>query len=231
MIDSISFASRNEFMIMFLILNAMCLIIISLTQLFTYAIFISLIEKWFLFIFSLFYIQNNQLLTFCLESLNKNESNSLIDLKNWSFKIKVLNWLNVTSRWCIITFFFFISFCRCIWTTFNIICVTFNLMLIAFNSMLILLMSFNIWIMSLWILISMSCCWYIYLINATRSFASWVLIQAFSLMLMLILIILWLKSNTFMFFSFIFNNAFMFSSSDAVWFCDRSDSLSTFWSS
>ena len=158
MINSISSASRNEFMIMFFILNAMCLIIVSLTQLFTYAIFISLIEKWFLFIFSLFHIWNNQLFTFCFKSLNRDESNSLIDLKNWSFKIEVLSRLNVASKWCIIIFFFFIFFCKCIQTMFNIVYVTFNLMLITFNLMLILLMSFHIWIMSLWILISMSCC-------------------------------------------------------------------------
>jgi len=148
--------------------------------------------------------------------LNRNESDSLINFENWSFEIEVLSWLNVASRWCIIMFFFFISFYKCIWTTFNVICVTFNLMLIAFNSMLILLMSFNIWIMLLWILISMSCCWHMHLINATRSSASWAIIQAFSSVLMLILIISWLKSNTFMFFSLIFNDAFMSFSSDAV---------------
>ena len=224
MINSIFSASRNEFMIIFLILSAMCLIIVSLTQLFTYAIFISLIEKWFLFIFSLFCIQDNQLFTFCLESSNKDESDSLIDFKNWSFEIEVLSWLDVASWWCIITFFFFISFCKHVWTTFNVICVTFNLMLI-------LLTSFNIWIMSLWILISMSCCWHMYLINATKSSASWVFIQAFSSVLMLILIILWSKSNTFMFFSSVFDDAFMSSSSDAVQFCDRSDFLSAFQSS
>ncbi len=215
MIDSIFSASRNEFVIMFLILSAMCLIIVSLTRLFTYAIFISSIEKWFLFIFSLFRIQNNQLFTFCLESLNRSESDSLINFKNWSFKIEVLSRLDVTSRWCIITFFFFISFYKCVWT--------------AFNSMLILLMSFNIWIMSLWILISMSCCWYMYLIKVTRLSASWVLIQAFSSVLMLILIISWSKSNTFVFSSLIFDNAFMSSSSDAVQFCDRSNFLSASW--
>ncbi len=170
MINSISSASRNEFVIMFLILSAMCLIIVSLTQLFTYAIFISSIEKWFLFIFSLFHIQNNQLFTFCLESLNRDESDSLIDFENWSFEIEVLSRLDVASKWCIIMFFFFISFCKHVQTTFNVVCVAFNLMLIAFNSMLILLMSFNIWIMSLWILISMSCCWHMYLINATSTF-------------------------------------------------------------
>ena len=105
MINSISSASRNEFVIVFLILSAMCLIIVSLTQLFTYAIFISLIEKWFLFIFSLFYIQDNQLFIFCFESSNKDESDSLIDFENWSFEIKVLNRLDVTFKWCIITFF------------------------------------------------------------------------------------------------------------------------------
>ncbi len=172
MIDSIFSASRNKFVIMFLILSAMCLIIVSLTQLFTYAIFISLIEKWFLFIFSLFHIQNNQLFTFCLESSNKNESDSLIDFKNWSFEIEVLSRLDVASRWCIIMFFFFIFFCKHVWTAFNVVCVAFNSMLIAFNSMLILLTSFNIWIMSLWVLILMSCCWYMYLINAMRSSAS-----------------------------------------------------------
>ncbi len=149
MIDSISSASRNKFVIMFLILSAMCLIVVSLTQLFTYAIFISSIEKWFLFIFSLFHIQNNQLFTFCFESSNRDESDSLINFENQSFEIKVLSWLNVASRWCIITFFFFIFFRKCIQTTFNVVYVTFNLMLIAFNSMLILLMSFNIWIMSM----------------------------------------------------------------------------------
>ncbi len=172
MIDNISSASRNEFVIMFLILSAMCLIIVSLTQLFTYAIFISLIEKWFLFIFSLFCIQNNQLFIFCLESSNKDKSNSLIDFENWSFEIKVLSWLDVAFKWCIITFFFFISFYIRIWTAFNVVCVTFNLMLITFNSMLLLLISFNIWIMLLWILISMSCCWHMYLIKITRSSAS-----------------------------------------------------------
>ncbi len=45
MIDNISSASRNEFVIAFLIRSAMCLIIVSSTQLFTYAIFNSLIEK------------------------------------------------------------------------------------------------------------------------------------------------------------------------------------------
>ncbi len=140
----------------------------------------------------------------------------------------MLNWLDVAFKWCIIMFFFFIFFCKCIQTMFNVVCVTFNSMLITFNSMLILLMSFNIWIMSLWILILMSCCWHIYLINATRSSASWMFIQAFNSVLMLILIISWSKSNMFMFFSLIFNDAFMFSSSDAVQFCDRSDSLSAF---
>ncbi len=152
MIDSISSASRNEFVIVFLILSAMCLIVVSLTWLFTYAIFISSIEKWFLFIFSLFRIRDNQLFTFCLESSNRDESDSLIDFENRSFEIKVLSQLDVASRWCIITFFFFISFCKCVRTTFNVVCVT-------FNSTLILLMSFNIWIMSLWILISMTCTW------------------------------------------------------------------------
>jgi len=183
-----------------------------------------------LFIFNLFCIQNNQLFTFCFESSNKDESDSLINLKNQSFKIKMLSRLDVASRWCIITFFFFISFCKYIQTAFNVICVAFNLMLIAFNSILILLTSFNIWIMSLWILISMSCCWHMYLIKTTRSFASWMFIQAFSSVLMLILIILWLKSNAFKFFSSVFNDTFMSSSSDAVQFCDRSDSFLAFWS-
>ncbi len=114
MIDSISSASRNEFVIMSFILSAMCLIIVSLTRLFTYAIFISSIEKWFLFIFSLFCIWNNQLFTFCLEFLNRDKSDSLIDFKNQSFKIELLSQLNVASKWCIITFFFFISFCKCV---------------------------------------------------------------------------------------------------------------------
>jgi len=210
MIDSISSASRNEFVIVFLILNAMCLIVVSSTRLFTYAIFISSIEKWFLFVFSLFRIQNNQLFTFCLESSNRDESDSLINFENRSFEIKVLSRLDVASRWCIITFFFFISFCKRVQTAFNVVCVT-------FNSTLILLTSFNIWIMSLWISISMSCCWHMYLIKTARSSASWVLIQAFSSVLMLILIISWSKSNTFVFFS-----------SDAVQFYDRSDSFSAF---
>ncbi len=231
MIDNIFSASRNEFVIMFLILSAMCLIVVSLTRLFTYAIFISSIEKWFLFIFSLFHIQNNQLFTFCLESSNKDESDSLIDLENRSFEIKVLSRLDVAFRWCIITFFFFISFCKRVQTTFNVVCITFNLMLITFNLMLILLTSFNIWIMLLWISISMSCCWHMYLIKTTRSSASWVLIQAFNSVLMLILIISWLKSNAFMFSSSVFNDAFVSFSSDTVWFCDRSDSLLAFQSS
>jgi len=184
-----------------------------------------------LFIFSLFHIQNNQLFTFCFKSLNKGESDSLINLENWSFEIEVLSWLDVASRWCIITFFFFISFYKRVQTAFNVVCVAFNLMLIAFNSMLILLTSFNIWIMSLLISISMSCCWHMYLIKTTRLSASWVLIQAFSSVLMLILIISWSKSNAFVFSSSVFNDAFMSSSSDAVRFCDRSDSLLAFWSS
>ncbi len=216
-IDSISSASRNEFVIVFLIRDAMCLIVVSLTRLFTYAIFISSIEKWFLFVFSLFRIRDNQLFTFCLESSNRDESDSLIDFENRSFEIEVLSRLDIASRWCIIMFFFFISFCRRVRTAFNVVCVAFNSMLIAFNSMLILLTSFNIWIMSLWVSISMLCCWHMYLIKATRSLVSWALIQAFSSVLMLILIISWLKSN-----------AFVFSSSDAVWFCDRSDSLLAF---
>ncbi len=198
-------------------------------RLFTYAIFISSIEKWFLFVFSLFCIRNNQLFTFCLESLNRDESDSLINFQNQSFEIEVLSRLDVASRWRIITFFFFISFCKCVWTAFNVVCVTFNLMLIAFNSTLILLTSFNIWIMSLWVSISMLCCWHMYLIKITRSSASWVLIQAFSFVLMLILIISWSKNNALMFSSSIFDDAFVSSSSDAVWFCDRSDSLSASW--
>ncbi len=59
MIDSISSASRNEFMIMFLIQIAMCLIAVLSTRHLMYAIFSSLIEKWFLFIFSLFCIQDS----------------------------------------------------------------------------------------------------------------------------------------------------------------------------
>jgi len=209
MIDSIFSASRNEFVIMFFIRSAMCLIIISLTRLFTYAIFISSIEKWFLFIFSLFCIWNNQLVIFCFESSNKDESDSLINFKNQSFEIEVLSQLDVASRWCIITFFFFISFCKHIQTAFNVVCVTFNSMLIAFNSMLILLTSFNIWIMSLWISILMSCWWVIYLIKMMRSSASSFNIQAFSFFLMLILITSRSKDHSFMFFSSTFNLAFM----------------------
>ncbi len=129
----------------------------------------------------------------------------------------MLYWLDAASKWRIITFLFLFSFCRRV-------CVIFNVMFIS-------LTSFNIWIMSLWILISMSCCWHMYLIKTIMLSASWVLIQAFSSVLMLILIISWSKSNAFMFFSFVFNDAFMFSSSDAVQFCDRSDSLLAFWSS
>ncbi len=47
-----------------------------------YAIFNSLIEKEFLFIFSLFHIQDSQLFTFCVEFLNKDESSNLIDFKD-----------------------------------------------------------------------------------------------------------------------------------------------------
>ncbi len=202
---------------MFLIWDAMCLIIVSSTWLFTYAIFNSLIEKWFLFIFSLFHIQNNQLFTFCLESLNTSESDSLIDFKNQSSEVEVLCWLDAAFRWCIITFLFLFSFCRRV-------CIIFNVMFISLTFS-------NIWIMSLWILISMSCCWHMYIIKTTILSASWVFIQAFSSVLMLILIISWSKSNAFMFFSSVFNDAFVSFSSNAVQFCDRSDSLLTFWSS
>ncbi len=143
-IDSISSASRNEFVIMSLILSAMCLIVVLLTRLFTYAIFISLIEKWFLFIFNLFCIQNNQLFTFCDEFSNKDESSNLIDFEDWFSEIKVLCWLDAASKWCIITFLFLFSFCRRV-------CVIFNVMFVSLTSS-------NIWIMSLWVLISMSCC-------------------------------------------------------------------------
>ncbi len=162
MIDSISSASRNEFVIMFLIWVAMCLIAVSLTQLSMYAIFNSLIEKWFLFIFSLFHIQNSQLFTFCVESSNRDELSNLIDFEKWFSEIKVLCWLNAVFKWCIIMFLSFISFCRHV-------CVAFNVMFIS-------LTSFNIWIMSLWVLISMSCCWHMYLIKTMMSSASWVLI-------------------------------------------------------
>jgi len=77
-------------------------------------------------------------------SLNKDESDSLIDFKNQSFKIKVLCWLDAVFKWCIITFLSFISFCRRVLIVFNVIWVVFNLMFI-------LLTSFNIWIMSLWV--------------------------------------------------------------------------------
>ncbi len=70
-----------------------------------------------------------------------------------------------------------------------------------------------------------------YLIKTTMSSASWMFIQAFNSMLMLILIILWLKNNAFVFSSSVFDDAFMSSSSDAVQFCDKSDFLLTFWSS
>ena len=157
-IDSTSLTSRNEFKKIFCMQDAICLIAASLTQLSIYAIFNSLIEKWFLFVFSLFCIQNSQLFTFYVESSNRDELNNLVNFKNWSFKIKVLSRLDAASKWRIITFFFFISFCKYVQTVFNVVCVTFNLMLITFNSTLILLTSFNIWIMSLWVLISMSCC-------------------------------------------------------------------------
>ncbi len=216
-VDSTSSTSRNEFKKIFCMQDAICLIAASLTQLLMYAIFNSLIEKWFLFVFSLFCIQDSQLSTFCDESSNSEEFDNLIDFENQSSEIKVLCRLDAAFRWCIITFLFLFFFCKRV-------CVIFNMIFI-------LLTSSNIWIMSLWILISMSCCWYMYLIKTTMSSASWVLIQAFSSVLMLILIILWSKSNVFMFFSSVFNNAFVSFSSDAVWFCDRSDSLLTFWKS
>ncbi len=125
--------------------------------------------------------------------------------------------LDAAFKWCIITFLFLFSFCKRV-------CVIFNMMFISLTSS-------NIWIMSLWILILMSCCWHMYLIKTMMLSASWVFIQAFSSVLMLILIISWLKSNAFVFSSSVFNNAFVFSSSDAVQFCDRSDFLLTFWSS
>ncbi len=215
-IDSTSSTSRNEFKKIFYMQDAICLVVASLTQLLMYAIFKSLIEKWFLFIFSLFCIQNSQLSTFCVESSNKDESSNLIDFKNQSSEIKVLCQLDAAFKWCIITFLFLFSFCRCI-------CITFNMIFISLTSS-------NIWIMSLWVLISMLCCWYMYLIKTMMSSASWALIQAFSSMLMLILIISWSKSNVFIFSSSVFNDAFVSSSSDAVQFCDRSDSLLTFWS-
>ncbi len=217
MIDSISSASRNEFVIVFLIQVAMCLIAVSSTQLSMYAIFSSLIEKWFLFVFSLFHIQDSQLFTFCVESSNRNESSNLINFKKWSSEIEVLCRLDAVSKWCIITFLSLIFFCRHV-------CVAFNMMFVSLTSS-------NIWIMSLWVLISMSCCWYMYLIKAMISSASWALIQAFSSVLMLILIISWSKSNTFVFSSSVSDDTFMSSSSDAVRFCDRSDSLLTFWKS
>jgi len=144
MINSISSASRNEFVIVFLIWVAMCLIAVSLTQLSMYAIFSSLIEKWFLFIFSLFCIQDSQLSTFCVESSNKDESSNLIDFEKRSSEIEVLCRLDAVFKWCIIMFLSLISFCKRV-------CVAFNVMFIS-------LTSFNIWIMSLWVLISMSCC-------------------------------------------------------------------------
>ena len=125
--------------------------------------------------------------------------------------------LDATFKWCIITFLSLFSFCRCV-------CVIFNVIFISLTSS-------NIWIMSLWILISMSCCWHMYLIKITMSLASWAFIQAFSSVLMLILIISWSKSNAFVFSFSVFNDAFVSSSSDAARFCDRSDSLLTFWKS
>ncbi len=215
-IDSTSSTSRNEFKKISCMQENMCLIAASLTRLLMYAIFNSLIEKWFLFVFSLFRIQDSQLFTFCVESLNKDESSNLIDFENQSSEIEVLCRLDAAFRWCIITFLFLFSFCRCV-------CVIFNVMFISLTSS-------NIWIMSLWVSISMSCCWHMYLIKTTMSSASWVLIQAFSSVLMLILIISWSKSNMFMFSSSVFNDAFVSSSSETVQFCDRSDSLLAFWS-
>jgi len=176
-----------------------------------------LIEKWFLFVFNLFHIRDSQLFTFCNKFSNSEEFNNLINFKKWFSEIEVLCWLDAVFKWCIITFLFLISFCRHVCA--------------AFNVMFILLTSSNIWIMSLWILISMLCCWHMYLIKTMMSSASWMLIQAFSSVLMLILIISWSKSNIFIFFSSVSDNAFMSSSSDAVQFCDRSDSLLTFWKS
>jgi len=170
-----------------------------------------------LFVFSLFCIHDNQLSTFCNESSNSEEFNNLIDFKKQSSEIKVLYRLNAVFKWCIITFLSLISFCKCVCT--------------AFNMMFILLTSSNIWIMSLWVLISMLCCWYMYLIKIMMLSASWTLIQAFSSMLMLILIISWSKNNMFMFFSSVFDDAFVSSSSDVVQFYDKSDSLLTFWKS
>ncbi len=216
-IDSTSSTSRNEFKKISYMQDAICLIAASLTQLSMYAIFNSSIEKWFLFAFSLFCIQDSQLFTFCNEFSNSEEFNNLIDFKNQSSEIKVLCQLDAASRWCIITFLFLFSFCRRV-------CIIFNMMFISLTSS-------NIWIMSLWVSISMSCCWHMYLIKTTRSSASWALIQAFNSVLMLILIISWSKSNAFVFFSSVFNDAFVSSSSNAVQFCDKSDSLLAFWSS
>ncbi len=216
-INSTSSTSRNEFRDVSLIRDAICLIAASLTRLSMYAIFNSSIEKWFLFVFSLFCIRNSQLFTFCVESSNRDELSNLIDFEDQSSEVEVSCRLDAASKWRIITFLFLFSFCRCV-------CVIFNVMFIS-------LTSFNIWIMLLWILISMSCCWQMYLIKTTMSFASWVLIQAFSSVLMLILIISWSKSNAFMFFSSVFNDAFVSSSSDAARFCDRSDFLLAFRSS
>ncbi len=215
-IDSTSSTSRNEFKKIFCMQEAMCLIAASLTRLSMYAIFNSSIEKWFLFVFSLFCIQDSQLFTFCVESSNRDESSNLINFENQSSEIKVLCWLDAASRWCIITFLSLFSFCRRV-------CVIFNMMFISLTSS-------NIWIMLLWISISMSCCWHMYLTKTTMSFTSWVFIQAFNSVLMLILIISWSKNNAFMFFSSVFNDTFVSSSSEAVQFCDRSDSLLAFWS-
>ncbi len=216
-IDSTSSTFRNEFKKIFHMQDAICLIAASLTWLSMYAIFNFSIEKWFLFVFSLFCIQDSQLFTFCDKSSNSEEFNNLINFENQSSEVEVLCWLDAAFKWCIITFLSLFSFCRCV-------CVAFNVMFISLTSS-------NIWIMSLWVSISMSCCWHMYLIKATMSSASWVLIQAFSSVLMLILIISWSKSNAFMFSSSVSDDAFVPSSSDAVQFCDRSDSLLTFWKS
>ncbi len=174
-INSTSSTSRNEFKKISCMQDAICLIAASLTWLSMYAIFNFSIEKWFLFVFSLFHIQDNQLFTFCVESLNWNESNNVINFKNQSSEVEVLCWLDAAFKWCIITFLFLFSFCKRV-------CVIFNVMFIS-------LTSFNIWIMSLWVLISMSCWWSMYLIKMMMSSVLLAVIQAFSSSLMLILII------------------------------------------
>ena len=144
MINSTSSTSRNKFRDVFLIRSAICLVAALLTRLLMYAIFNSSIEKWFLFIFSLFHIQDSQLFTFCVESLNRDESSNLIDFENQSSEVKVSCQLDAASRWYIIMFLFLFYFCRCV-------CVIFNVIFVSLTSS-------SIWIMSLWILISMSCC-------------------------------------------------------------------------